>query len=59
MNYYAVYYKHLLSAYYGENKLMAVFSAWDKAQEYADRLNDSERDGYFVSKVTIKSERED
>lgn len=59
MNYYAVYYKHLLSAYYGENKLMAVFSAWDKAQEYADKLNDSERDGYVVCKVDIKAERED
>ena len=57
MNYYAVYYKNILSAY-GSNKLMAVFSAWDKAQEYADRMNDDIRDGYFVAKIKITAVKE-
>jgi len=52
---YAVYYRHILAARPGGGA--AVFFSWKEAQEFASEMNESMA-GYFVTKITYKTEKE-
>jgi hypothetical protein len=54
---FAVYYKHILTAIPGMDRQPAIFFSWEKAQELADKMNESMH-GYFVAELVCKVKKE-